>query len=440
MDKSSSSKRIAIVGAGGVGCYYGAYFIKAGYDVELMARGAHLKAMQDTGSLFFKSRLYGDEKIPVKAVAELSGEYDILIYAIKSQDTEKVCAETAKHLKEGGCAVSFQNGIENPSILEKYFGRDRVLAASLYIGVWIESPGVMHHTALGKITFGAFSGESKKHEANFKEILEKSGLEYTLQENIKRMLWKKLVWNIAYNPLSALLESRCGKMALDPHTFGLMGNMVKEAVEAARLEGVEITEKEWQAVIAYQTSLDDYKTSMLIDVEKSRSPEIDGILMPVISRLKAAGKSAPYCETVYASLKFKYGKHFIYTPKLAADVIVRNGGKVLLIERANEPFGWAIPGGFVDYGEKVEDAAVRELAEETGIRADGITLLGIYSDPARDKRGHTASAVYYTESAAEPKAGDDAKNAKYFPLNALPEDLAFDHAEILADYLAIKPL
>jgi 2-dehydropantoate 2-reductase len=125
---------------------------------------------------------------------------------------------------------------------------------------------------------------------------------------------------------------------------------------------------------------------------------------------------------------------------VAADVIVRNGGSVLLVERKYEPKGWAIPGGFVEYGEKTEDAAVRELMEETGIKAESVTLLGIYSDPARDKRGHVASAVYYTESDAEPVAGDDAKTAKFFPLDALPADLAFDHAKILADYIKVKPV
>ncbi|MCD8554531.1 MAG: NUDIX hydrolase [Seleniivibrio sp.] len=115
--------------------------------------------------------------------------------------------------------------------------------------------------------------------------------------------------------------------------------------------------------------------------------------------------------------------------------MVRNGDSVLLIERKNEPFGWAIPGGFVDYGEKVEDAAVRELFEETGIKADKIELLGIYSDPKRDKRGHTATAVYYTDSTQTPKAGDDAKNAVFFKLTELPANIAFDHKQILEDYV-----
>ncbi|QAR32533.1 2-dehydropantoate 2-reductase [Geovibrio thiophilus] len=440
MDKSASNKRIAVVGAGAIGCYYGAFFTKAGFSTELIARGAHLKAMQETGRLVFKSRIHGDSVIPVKAAGELSGEYDVIICAVKSQDTETVCADAVKHLKKNGYAVSFQNGVENPALLEKYFGKDRVLAASLYIGVWIESPGVLKHSAFGSITFGAFSDESKEKEADFADILAASHLKYDIAESMKYILWKKLIWNIAYNPLSALLESTCGKMAKDSEVFSLMVKMVKETLAAARMEGVEIPEEEWMPLIAHKDSLDDYKTSMLIDIQKNRQPELDGILMPVISRLEAAGKSAPYCETVYRSLKFKYGRIFVYTPRIAADVIVRKGDYVLLVERKYEPKGWAIPGGFVEYGEKTEDAAVRELIEETGIKADSITLLGIYSDPSRDKRGHVASAVYYTESNAEPVAGDDAKTAKFFPLDALPSDLAFDHAKILADYIKVKPV
>lgn len=426
------------MGAGAIGCYYGAFFSKAGYSTTLIARGAHLSAMQETGKLVFKSRIHGDAEIPVKTSDALEGEYDIIILAVKSQDTESASAAVQKHLKKDGFAVSFQNGVENPGIMEKYFGKNRVLAASLYIGVWIESPGVLLHSAFGNVAYGAFSPESAAHEEDFAEVLQNSRLEYSRAENIKYVLWKKLIWNIAYNPLSALLESTCGKMAKNPEIFDLMVKMVKETLAAAETEGVSIPESEWMPLIAHKDSLDDYKTSMLIDIQKNRKPEIDGILMPVISRLEASGGSAPYCETVYKSLKFKYGATFVYTPRVAADVIVRRGDSVLLIERKYEPKGWAIPGGFVEYGEKIEDAALRELSEETGIKAEQISLLGIYSDPSRDKRGHVASAVYYTESDAEPVAGDDAKNAVFFPLTALPDNLAFDHKKILLDYAALK--
>jgi 8-oxo-dGTP diphosphatase len=126
------------------------------------------------------------------------------------------------------------------------------------------------------------------------------------------------------------------------------------------------------------------------------------------------------------------------TPLLAADAIIEltdyPGRPIVLIERANPPYGWAIPGGFVDVGEIVEQAAVREAKEEVSLDVRLIALLGIYSDPSRDDRGHTVTAVYVAEAAGTPKAADDAKNYQIFSLDALPEPLAFDHAKVLADY------
>ena len=134
-------------------------------------------------------------------------------------------------------------------------------------------------------------------------------------------------------------------------------------------------------------------------------------------------------------MNVKYGGWFQTSPTLAADVLVINDDKVLLIDRKNEPLGWAIPGGFVDLYETMEQAALRELHEETGIEANinDLHLLGIYSDPKRDTRGHTVSAVYVYFSDKEAYAADDAKDAKYFHIDNLPENTAFDHREILQD-------
>ena len=126
------------------------------------------------------------------------------------------------------------------------------------------------------------------------------------------------------------------------------------------------------------------------------------------------------------------------TPLLAADTIIEltdfPDRPIVLIERANPPYGWAIPGGFVDLGEIVEQAAVREAKEEVQLEVRLIALLGIYSDPIRDSRGHTVTAVYVAEAEGMPVAADDAKNCRLFRLDELPETLAFDHAQVLADY------
>lgn len=126
------------------------------------------------------------------------------------------------------------------------------------------------------------------------------------------------------------------------------------------------------------------------------------------------------------------------TPLLAADVIIeladRPGRPIVLIERRNPPHGHAIPGGFVDVGESLERAAVREAREETGLDVSLRALLGCYSRPDRDPRGHTVTAVYVGEARGEPRAMDDARSLDIYTLDALPEPLAFDHALILEDY------
>jgi 8-oxo-dGTP diphosphatase len=126
-------------------------------------------------------------------------------------------------------------------------------------------------------------------------------------------------------------------------------------------------------------------------------------------------------------------------PLPTVDIIIEvAGGGIVLIERKNPPNGWALPGGFVEYGESLEAAAVREAAEETSLRVQLVEQFHTYSDPKRDPRHHTISTVYIATARGVPRGADDAKTAAGYRENQLPTPIVFDHSRILADYFHYK--
>ncbi|MBD3286457.1 NUDIX domain-containing protein [candidate division WOR-3 bacterium] len=126
------------------------------------------------------------------------------------------------------------------------------------------------------------------------------------------------------------------------------------------------------------------------------------------------------------------------TPYLTVDCIIRYKEGIVLVERRYPPKGWALPGGFVDYGETVEDAVRREMFEETGLKLVNLKQFHVYSDPERDPRLHTVSVVFTADGDGELKGGSDAKVARVFKLDGLPEDICFDHGKIIEDYRTIE--
>ena len=125
-------------------------------------------------------------------------------------------------------------------------------------------------------------------------------------------------------------------------------------------------------------------------------------------------------------------------PLLTVDIIIECQGGIVLIERKNPPHGWALPGGFVDYGESIESAAIREAKEETGLSIKLLEQMHTYSDPLRDPRHHTVSTVFIAKASGQPIGMDDAGNASIFMEKDLPSPIVFDHPTILADYFRYK--
>jgi ADP-ribose pyrophosphatase YjhB (NUDIX family) len=121
-------------------------------------------------------------------------------------------------------------------------------------------------------------------------------------------------------------------------------------------------------------------------------------------------------------------------PFSTVDIIIECEGGIVMVKRKNPPFGWALPGGFVDYGESLESAAVREAQEETGLSIELLRQFHTYSSPDRDPRHHTITTVYIARAEGEPQGGDDASEARLFSRTTLPAPIVFDHKQILNDY------
>ncbi|GMT48052.1 MAG: NUDIX hydrolase [bacterium] len=141
-----------------------------------------------------------------------------------------------------------------------------------------------------------------------------------------------------------------------------------------------------------------------------------------------------HADSIFPDLIFYFPMHKYRNPLPTVDLIIEYNSGIILIKRKNPPYGWALPGGFVDYGESLEAAAVREAREETGLDVHLVRQFHAYSEPERDSRFHTITVVYIARAKGIPRAGDDAADVGVFAGDKLPEDIAFDHRDILMDY------
>ncbi len=431
--KSLLNRRIAILGAGAVGSYIGSKLIEHRFtDVEFVARSGY-SVLKENGLAVKNYTNKSPYNLKVNAVKELSGLYDAVLICVKSKDTVTAAKQASNHLKDDGFVVSIQNGIENPDIISAFIPADKIITNVIYMTAVMQEKGVLEYMAEGRLIFGHINGQCSKYTEIYMQILQQAELNAKYTDNIKQYQWQKLMLNIVLNPLSALFRKTFFKMSSFDDAMSLTKSLFKEAQNAAKLCGVDIADEEYDKITAKCKENISFKSSMYQDIEANRNPEIDAILGVVVRVHEKYGQSAPYCDCLLKIMNVKYGGWFQTSPILAADVLVINDDKVLLIDRKNEPLGWAIPGGFVDLYETMEQAALRELHEETGIEANinDLHLLGIYSDPKRDTRGHTVRAVYIFFSDKEAHAADDARDAKYFHIDNLPENTAFDHREIL---------
>lgn len=301
--------KFVVFGAGGVGGFYGGMIAKAGYPTVFIARGEHLKAMKERG-LRIESFKYGSwtvredgKKVVFTDNPEVAKGADVVLVCVKSYDTEKVAPFVTEILKDSGVAISVQNGIENEEILEKYLGKERVLGATAFVGAYVKEPGVVVHEAAGLLEIGEMDGNVSERVEKLVSVFKSCGIEARVSKDIRYTLWKKLVWNVAFNPYSVVTKATVGEMLALPETYDVLKNLMLECYKVAEAYGIELKPTIMERYLKSSPDLMNYKTSMLLDFEKGKPLEIEGITGALIRKAEKVGVEVPYNRCVYATVK-----------------------------------------------------------------------------------------------------------------------------------------
>ncbi len=296
--------RIAVMGAGAVGGYFGAKLAASGQSAAFIARGQHLEILRKDG-LKIKSP-HGELHIRslfTSNPAEV-GPVDLILFCVKSYDTEKAAKEIAPLVRENTRILSLQNGIDNPDKIAALWGKSRTLAGVVYIGACVSAPGLIEHSSGGRIVLGELDGEVSEETERVDELFSDSQIPCVLSTEIRKVMWKKLVWNAPFGALSCLARATVKEIMESDSLRKLALDCMEEIRAAAKSQGIELELSVVEEAMNLSRSIGDFKPSMFQDLEAGKPLEYEAFNGVVLNRLQQTGNKAPINETFYALLKF----------------------------------------------------------------------------------------------------------------------------------------
>jgi len=298
--------RIAIMGSGGVGGYFGARLAQAGNDVAFIARGRHLAAMRANG-LAIRSVL-GDMTIPRPAVTDDPAGLapaDIVLFAVKLWDTEGAAKAVLPLLATGGVVVPFQNGVESIERIGAIVGADRVMGGVAYIAATIGEPGVIAHTGtMARLRFGPIEPSQRKTAEALLASCQGAGIDAELSNDIRRALWEKFAFLSAFSGLTSVARQPLGVLRGDPDLRATLEAAIRETWSVGRAKGVALTDDFVTQQMKFTDGLPaQMKSSMLNDLEAGNRIEAPWLAGAVARMGSAMGIATPVNATLFAALK-----------------------------------------------------------------------------------------------------------------------------------------
>ena len=298
--------RIAVIGAGGVGGYFGARLAQAGHAVTFVARGRHLAAMRERGLVIESPR--GNVTVPAPTATDdpaAVAPCDVVMFCVKLWDVERAGAAIAPLVAKGGVVIPFQNGVDSATILQRVLGAQHVLGGVAYIAATIREPGVIAHTGtMAKLVVGAFDGGNAVAAAAFRDACVEAGIDADLAPDIRRALWEKFCFLAAVSGTHDAGAAALGVVRDDPDLRHAFEAAMREVWHLGRARGVALADDFVERQMAFLDTLPaEMRSSMLNDLVAGNRLEAPWLSGAVARMAAESGTAAPVNATMFAAMK-----------------------------------------------------------------------------------------------------------------------------------------
>lgn len=297
--------RIAIMGSGGLGGYFGGMLARAGEDVHFIARGPHLEAMRSNG-LTVKTSTIGEFTVPVNATDDPSeiGTADLVMMCVKTYDTESAAQLIRPLIGPDTAVISVQNGIENEEIIGRVIGSEHVLGCVAYVTSNIESPGVVKEISYRDIIIGELAGGTSSRVDELANTLEKAGLPTNVPPDINMDIWGKFLVISAYSAVCSVTRVPMGTIRAHPETESLLWGALDEGIALADAAGVALPKGLKDTLMNIASGLPPaHRASMYFDLEAGKPMELEDLVGVVVRLGEKYGVPTPLTFAMYAALK-----------------------------------------------------------------------------------------------------------------------------------------
>jgi 2-dehydropantoate 2-reductase len=298
--------RIAVVGAGGTGGYFGGLLARAGEDVTFIARGANLEALRARG-LTVESRLAGTFTVPVRATDDPRevDPVDLILFCVKTYDTDLAAQSVRPLIRPETMLLSFQNGIDNEGRIARAAGHSSRIGAAAYVVSAIKAPGVVAQTAgPGKIVLGELSGGANARTERLRDVLREAGIAADLHPDIRVVLWQKFLFICAFSGVTAITRLPIGTVLADPLTHTLFRGTSEEVEAVGRAGGVDLPADCVEQAMIQATAVEPWgRGSLYGDLASGRRLELESLNGEVVRRGREHGIETPLNFAIYAALR-----------------------------------------------------------------------------------------------------------------------------------------